>query len=103
VEDETNSAFSLEILEHPDPFVVRLAGEVDIENAGLVVALATHSWNGHGAIIFDLAGLTFLGSTGIRAFLIIAGTAAKFRCRNTTDIVDRVLHLAGLEGWLEEP
>jgi anti-anti-sigma factor len=73
VEDETNYAFSLEILEHPDPFVVRLAGEVDIENAGLVVALATHSWNGHGAIIFDLAGLTFFGSTGIRAFMIVAG------------------------------
>jgi anti-anti-sigma regulatory factor len=51
-------ALYLEILEHPDPFVVRLAGEVDIENADLVVALATHSWNGHGAVIFDLAGLT---------------------------------------------
>jgi anti-anti-sigma factor len=103
VQDEAISAFSLEILEHPDPFVVRLAGEIDIENADLVVALASHSWNGHGTVIFDVAELSFVGSTGIRAFLIVAGAADKFRCRNATSVVERMIRLTALDDWLEDP
>lgn len=92
----------MEIRGHPDPFEVVIGGEIDITNVDQIVALATHSCNGHGTVVFDIAGLTFLGSTGLRAFNIVARAADKFRCVNGSAIVERVLRISGLDTWLDE-
>jgi anti-anti-sigma factor len=102
VQHEEASFLAVDIRDHPDPFEVVIAGEIDITNVDEIVALATHSWNGHGTVVFDISGLTFLGSTGLRAFNIVAVSANKFRCVDGSAIVERVLRVSGLDAWLDE-
>jgi anti-anti-sigma regulatory factor len=46
---------SCEIVAYPEPFVVKLSGEIDVANYEQVAALAQHPANGHGTVIFDAA------------------------------------------------
>lgn len=91
----------MEILAYPDPFVVKLVGEIDMSNVDRVKALVSHPSNGHGVVIFDLAGLTFIGSVGIRALIAVAQTSTKLWCRDANGPVERVLRVTGLGAWLD--
>lgn len=101
--DLLRESLGVAIMAQPDPFVVRLTGEIDIANAEQVAALVAHPDNGHGTVVFDLAGVTFVGNTGVKAFLIVADSARQFRCRNVCTAVVRVLQIVGLEEWLQQP
>jgi anti-anti-sigma factor len=101
MDDAPLRALALGIMEHPDPFVVVLVGELDIANVDFVVALASHSSNGHGTVVFDLADLTFVDSSGVQAFIAIARAADKFRCLNACPQVEHEFRLAGLHDWLD--
>jgi anti-anti-sigma factor len=95
------STLSCEIVEYPEPFVVKLSGEIDVANYEQVAALAQHPGNGHGTVIFDVADITFFGSSGIAAFVLVAASAQRFVCRDPSSFVTRVLEITGLDEWLE--
>jgi anti-anti-sigma factor len=101
VDDEFALHLAVQIVDHPNPFVVKLVGEIEMTNAHQVTSLAEHPWNGHGTVIVDLDQLEFLGSAGICALMRFAEEAAEFRCRNVSSVVDRVLRLVGFDAWLD--
>ena len=51
----------------------RLAGELDMATAAEFHRSVAACLDGQGEVVLDLSDLTFLGSDGIRAFLILAG------------------------------
>ena len=82
--------------------VLVVAGDIDLANAHDLVTTATPllSRQQEHALVLDLAGVTFLDSTGIGALLEIR-TLALAEGRRTevvamSEAVERVLELAGL-------
>ncbi len=86
--------------------VITLIGSLDLASRGELIAAATDvlkSAAGH-KLSLDLAGLTFIDSTGIGAIVETAGMAADNGCafalRDPSARVLRVLQLTGLaELW----
>jgi anti-sigma B factor antagonist len=79
--------------------VLWLAGEFDLaavdEFSGAVDAVL----DAQRELVLDLSELTFLDSTGIRAFLVIAGqVSGGVVLRRPTRPVRRVLDLVGIDG-----
>jgi anti-sigma B factor antagonist len=88
-----------------DTHTVSVSGEMDVANAGgveqeLIRVEATDA----PAIVLDLAGLTFIDSTGIRMLLMADARSHsdsdRVILRRPSEPVLRVLHLAGLEDRL---
>ena len=74
-----------------------LTGELDMAAADAVTA-AAGSLGPEGDVVFDLAGLAFIDSSGLRAVLQVADRIAdgKLILRGPTDAVRRVLDIVGL-------
>lgn len=74
-----------------------LTGELDMAAAELVTE-ATGSLAGDGDVVFELAELTFIDSSGLRAVLQVAERIpeGKLVLRAPTDAVRRVLDIVGL-------
>jgi anti-anti-sigma factor len=93
---------SISVRASRDECVVMAAGEVDMASAPqLTGALA----DVHGRVVVDLAGVTFLDSTGIS---VLVGARNRLReeggdlsIRNPQDHVRAVLKVVGLSGWIE--
>jgi anti-sigma B factor antagonist len=78
-------------------FVVRLAGEIDISNAGtLGTTLDAMIAEAAGHIVVDLSGLEFMDSSGIAMLLRAAGGAASVEVRNPSRVVQRIIECTGL-------
>jgi anti-sigma B factor antagonist len=94
-------SFDIERVVHPNRMTLVLAGELDIASAdGLQDAVARACADGARKIVLDLTGLTFIDSTGIRAF-----AASQVACRDrdvefvltpAQGSVRRVFEIAGL-------
>jgi len=79
--------------------VLWLAGEFDLAGIDEFQAAVDAVLDAQGELVLDLSELTFLDSTGIRAFLIVANTVeGGVVLRKPTPSVRRVLDLVGIEG-----
>lgn len=81
--------------------VLWLTGEFDIAAIDECQATVDAVLDAQREVVLDLSELTFLDSTGIRAFLIVAGkVGGGVVLRKPTPSVRRVLDLTGIEGRL---
>ncbi len=80
---------------------VLVRGEIDLVTAPrLEAAFAAALAEAETGVVFDLAGVTYFGSEGIRALVAACGRATALELRRTvivSRIVQRILELAGLE------
>jgi anti-anti-sigma factor len=79
--------------------VFYLAGELDMASADTLEAKVQASLNGQVDVVLDVADLTFVDSTGIRAFIRLAKQSAprSLVLRNPKPNVERVLEIVRME------
>jgi anti-sigma B factor antagonist len=79
--------------------VFYLAGELDVASADTLEAKVQASLNGQVDVVLDVADLTFVDSTGIRAFIRLAKQSAPrpLVLRNPKPNVERVLEIVSIE------
>jgi anti-sigma B factor antagonist len=81
--------------------VLWLAGEFDLAAIDAFQAAVDAVLDAQRELVLDLSELTFLDSTGIRAFLVVAGQVrGGVILRRPTQTVRRVLDLVGIDGHL---
>ena len=82
--------------------VVRAAGEVDMATAGRLGA-AVHEHAGAGPVLVDLAGLTFMDSTGVRTVhgMIAAAQQDGWTLRFSPALRDNVRQVLWMTGMLD--
>ena len=81
--------------------VLWLAGEFDLAAIDAFEAAVGVVLDAQRDLVLDLSELTFLDSTGIRAFLVVAGqVSGGVILRRPTQAVRRVLGLVGIDGHL---
>lgn len=81
--------------------VLWLAGEFDLAAIDAFQAAVDAVPDAQAELVLDLSELTFLDSTGIRAFLVVAGqVSGGLILRRPTQTVRRVLDLVGIDGHL---
>ena len=97
----------------PDPFaivvrhdsghpVVRVRGEIDLTNADTVTeALRALADVGERCVDLDLDAVTFIDSTGVRALLDGLRFGLDLRVVASSDRVNRVLEISGLDTLLD--
>jgi anti-anti-sigma factor len=87
------------------PFEVRtdaegvywLSGELDLSQADAFLQTSTAHLDGQADVVLECSGLTFLDSSGIRAFLTFASQApGVLVIRNASPTVRKVLEIAGV-------
>jgi anti-sigma B factor antagonist len=78
--------------------VLWLAGEFDLAAIDAFQAAVDAVLDAQRELVLDLSELTFLDSTGIRAFLVVAGHVDGVVLRRPTQAVRRVLRLVGIDG-----
>ena len=99
------TGFYAEIHEIDQTVVLRLEGELDTATAReLRAALATAMASDATSVVLDLAGLSFIDSTGIAVFLAACHQAESrgrsFSLRDPGRMVLKVLHLTGVDRLL---
>src|SRR5437867_2565042 len=80
---------------------LRLAGELDVLSAPEVTSFLEGQEQGDGDLVFDLSGLSFVDSSGVRALIRAADSLAgrgRLVLRSPTSTVWRVFDLMGLIG-----
>jgi anti-anti-sigma factor len=79
--------------------VLWLTGEFDLAALDTFEAAVDGVLDAQRKLVLDLSELTFLDSTGIRAFLVVAGqVSGGVILRRPTQPVRRVLDLVGIDG-----
>jgi anti-sigma B factor antagonist len=77
--------------------VIELVGEIDLSNADAVRASIDSTVSqAHERIVFELARLEFLDSSGIALLLWAAAQAQSVQLRQPSDIVRRIIEVTGL-------
>ena len=77
--------------------VIRLVGEIDMMSAERIrPALDTALHCGAGRVVFDLADVSFMDSSGLALLVIAAKRVKVVELRHPSDPVRRVLELTGL-------
>ena len=99
------TGFYAEVHEVGQSVVLRLEGELDTATAReLRAALATAMAGDASSVVLDLAGLSFIDSTGIAVFLAAAHQAESqgrsFSLRDPGRMVLKVLRLTGVDRLL---
>ncbi|MDN3354389.1 STAS domain-containing protein [Actinomadura sp. DC4] len=83
--------------------VLTFAGELDVTNAGQAeeavrAAQAEHQWD---SLVFDLSGLTFMDSTGVRVLVrahrLAAQRGGTIALAGLTPSVSRIMEVTGLD------
>ncbi|MGZ4152618.1 MAG: STAS domain-containing protein [Actinomycetota bacterium] len=82
------------------PGVFELDGEFDIETVDVFEASVPDLLASEADVVLDLASLTFLDSTGVRAVLVLAERLGGRRVilRRAMSNVRRTLMIAGIDG-----
>lgn len=77
--------------------VVRIAGEVDLSNVEPLRGQLTRALaEARGPIVFDLAELEFIDSSGLALLLLAIRHPPGVQIRATSEIVRRVIDVSGL-------
>jgi anti-sigma B factor antagonist len=82
-----------------DEVVISLRGEIDISSQELLRDLLAAAQPLAGLLVLDMAGVTFLDSSGIKE-IVNAHRAGPLRIRGATPPIRRVLDLTGLSSLL---
>lgn len=102
--DREDGGAALVIENQVDPAggaVLVLSGELDISNgAALEEAVASAAAEHPDLLIFDLAGLRFMDSSGISVLLDAATKVKTVQVRDPSPIVRRIIQVTGLSGVL---
>jgi anti-anti-sigma factor len=81
--------------------VIKLAGEIDISNAGsLEVSLGRLIRSGNRTLVIDLSALDFMDSAGIAMVLRAVAGVESVSIRNPSSVVRRILECTGLTSVL---
>jgi anti-anti-sigma factor len=82
------------------PGLFELEGEFDIETVDVFEAAVTDRVDGAADVVLDLASLSFLDSTGVRAMLALSARleGRALRVRGAAANVRRTLVIAGVDG-----
>jgi anti-anti-sigma factor len=81
--------------------VVTLSGEIDISNVDLLRASIEPALaHAPDVVVFDLAALQFMDSSGIAMLLRAAARIPTVRVRNPSPMVRRIIEVTGLTGVL---
>jgi anti-sigma B factor antagonist len=81
--------------------VVRVVGEIDISTVGAVrAAMVTALEGSPGRLVFDLAGVDFMDSSGLAVLLQARKAAESIHVRNPSTVVRRLIELTGLSDVL---
>jgi anti-sigma B factor antagonist len=81
----------------PGACVVVMTGELDLAAVPLIENAIEQGVAGHGRVVLDLGGVTFIDSTGLRSMIECRrrhGDAVQVGPRNPT--VDRVIEIGGV-------
>jgi anti-anti-sigma factor len=90
----------------PRPFEIRvdadgvlwLSGELDLQQAGALAAVASEHLDGQPSVVLDCSRLTFIDSSGLRSILAVASTVQDgVVIRNPPPNVRVVLNVAGID------
>jgi anti-sigma B factor antagonist len=97
--------FTCDVEPDGDVVHIRPSGELDLATAPLLAEPLTElSSNGHGRVVLDLAGLTFIDSSGMRAIIEAHHLAALHRVELEVlpgpPNVQRAFEVAGLAQML---
>ena len=80
--------------------VVVVSGEIDLAVTTALIALTDQALAASPHVVFDMGGVSFLDSSGLRVLAMAAKRVAgigSISLRNSPPMVTRVLHLAGLD------
>jgi anti-sigma B factor antagonist len=93
-----NEGLTAEVtFEGSDTAVVRVVGEIDISSVDAVnTALLTALGRTPDRVVFDLAGVDFMDSSGIAALLRARKAASSIQIRNPSTVVRRLIDMTGL-------
>ncbi|MCU1495835.1 MAG: Anti-sigma factor antagonist [Acidimicrobiaceae bacterium] len=81
--------------------VIKLSGEIDISNAGLVGATVGRFVEGtSGTLVFDLTDLQFMDSSGIALLLRASAHRGGAELRGPSPTIRRVIEATGLSSVL---
>lgn len=84
-------------------WVVTVAGEVDLGREHALRACIEHALSAApNELVFDLAGVEFIDSSGVAQMLVAAQRVAVVSVRNPSRIAQRVLEVSGLTGMLKQ-
>lgn len=82
-----------------DTWVVTVTGEVDLNNHDHFKSAVEQALSGGPAkLIFDLAGVRFMDSSGLAVMLLAAKRAASVEVRAASSAVRRLFQVSGLVG-----
>jgi anti-anti-sigma factor len=93
--------FPIAVLNEPakigDPQVIVLRGELDISTADAARAVLDSSLsNQPDRVVFEMAGLTFMDSSGIAVLVHAANRAKYVELRHPSAIIRRIIEITGL-------
>jgi anti-anti-sigma factor len=104
-EDTASTDLSIDIVTDGDRIDVIVAGELDAHSAVQLENEASHTLDSREALstmVLDLAGITFIDSSGLRALLRLQEGCDErggiLFVRRPSDVVSRILDLAKLTG-----
>jgi anti-sigma B factor antagonist len=90
--------------------IITLAGSLDLQSRTGLVAEGRQAATAEGStgVVLNLAGITFIDSSGIGAIVELAGASAdadiSFSLQDPSARVSRILQITGLqEAWASEP
>lgn len=103
--DELPYGLPLAVTVEGDSLVVYLRGEIDISNAeGLPATLLAAADGSDTSVVIDIAEVTFLDSSGLRAILMCEATLSRedirLKVRNPSEQSRRVFEISGLRHLL---
>jgi anti-sigma B factor antagonist len=89
-----------------EPLVVSVRGEVDLATAPELESSVQRAFTvAPDSVLLDLAGMTFIDSSGLRVLVALSNEArsrdAKLTLRNVPRHAERVLDLTGLSEWFD--
>src|SRR5690349_1457432 len=86
----------IDVKDDGDIRTVVATGELDMSTS-IQLTEAFSEANGHGALVCDVTGLTFIDSAGVQALLALQrNEPTRFALSGTSPCVERVLNLAGV-------
>lgn len=97
--------FEVHLSEGSDPLVVAATGELDAASAATLSEALDGARERGGPVVLDLAGVTFVDSSGLRVIAAehVAATDGgwSFRIVGPSDRVRRIFEMTGLDALLE--
>ena len=100
MEGLNEAAFHMHVVSDGPRLRVALEGELDMANADSVRGLASIVPGAYDQVLFDLAQLTFIDSSGLNALVRVRNCGVPLVVQGASDAVRRVIDTVGLTDFL---